>query len=156
MIKPKIISGGQTGVDQGALDFALDYNFDCGGFCPKGRLCEMGIIPFKYPLIEIDSEDFVERTRKNVLESDASIIVKDESEFKDGTLNAIMFCKQFSKPYLIYDVNFDPINYEMFQEWLNKNKIKVLNIAGNRASRSPGIKGKAYLLLEKLFNLSGK
>jgi len=153
MIKPKIISGGQTGADQGALDFALDYNFDCGGFCPKGRKCEKGTIPFKYPLIEIDSEDFKKRTRKNVLESDGTIIVKDESEFNEGTLNTIKFCKRFSRPYLIYDVNFDPINYDMFQEWLEKNKINVLNVAGNRASESPGIKGKAYLLLEKLFNL---
>lgn len=153
MIKPKIISGGQTGADQGALNFALDYNFKCGGYCPKGRKSEKGTIPFKYPLTELETDDCLERTRKNVIESDGTIIVKDEFDLQEGTLNAIKFCKCFSKPFLIYDVNFDPINYDMFQDWLNKNKIKVLNVAGNRISESPDIKGKTYLLLEKLFNL---
>jgi len=153
MIKPKIISGGQTGVDQGALDFAIDYDFECGGFCPKGRKSENGTIPFKYPLIELDSEKEIDRTRKNVLESNATVIVKDETEFQEGTLNAIKFCQQFSKPFLIYDVVYDPINYEMFQNWLLENNIKILNVAGNRSSDSPGIKGKAYNLLERLFNI---
>ncbi len=153
MIKPKIISGGQTGVDQGALDFALDYGFDCGGYCPKGRKSEKGTIPFKYPLTELNDEDYIHRTRLNVLESDGTIIVKDEFDLQEGTLNTIRFCKQFNKPYLIYDVIYDPINYEAFQDWLEKNKIKILNIAGNRSSESPAIKGKTYLLLEKLFNL---
>ncbi|MCK5168413.1 MAG: putative molybdenum carrier protein [Bacteroidales bacterium] len=150
---PKIISGGQTGVDQGALDFALDNNIECGGYCPKGRKSEVGIIPFKYPLIELETEDYLERTRQNVLESDGTIIVKDEVDLQNGTLNTIKFCKQFSKPFLIYDVIYDPINYEMFQDWLKQNKIKVLNVAGNRSGESLGIKGKAYMLLEKLFNL---
>lgn len=153
MIKPKIISGGQTGSDQGALDFALDYGFDCGGFCPKGRKSELGIIPFKYPLIELEDEDYVHRTRRNVLESDATIIVKDEFDFGEGTLDTIKFCKQFNKPYLIYDVIFDPINYEEFQNWLKEKKVKVLNVAGNRNSISPGIEGKTYILLERLFNI---
>jgi hypothetical protein len=153
MIKPKIISGGQTGVDQGALDFALDYDFECGGFCTKGRKCEKGTIPFKYSLTELDSEKEIDRTRKNVLESNATVIVKDETEFGEGTINTIKFCQQFSKPYLTFDVIYDPINYEMFQNWLLENNVKILNVAGNRSSDSPGIKGKAYNLLERLFNI---
>ena len=153
MIKPKIISGGQTGADQAALDFALDYGFKCGGFCPKDRKSERGTIPFKYPLTEMDTENYLERTRKNVVESDGTIIVKDDVDLQGGALNTIKFCKGFSKPFLVYDVNLDPINYEMFQDWLTQNKIKVLNVSGNRKSESPGIKGETYLLLEKLFNL---
>ena len=80
MSKVKIISGGQTGVDQGALDFALDVCFECGGYCPKGRKSEMGTIPFKYPVIENDSEKYIERTRKNILASDGTLIIKDENE----------------------------------------------------------------------------
>ena len=153
MIKPKIISGGQTGVDQGALDFALDYHFECGGYCSKGRISELGTIPFKYPLTELEDEDYIHRTRLNVLESDGTIIVKDEYELHEGTLDTIKFCKQFQRPYLIYDVIYDPINYEEFQHWLEENHIKVLNVAGNRNSESPGIEGKTYILLEKLFNI---
>lgn len=153
MIKPKIISGGQTGADQGALDFALDYDFACGGYCPKGRKSELGTIPFKYPLIEIDDDNYEHRTRLNVLESDGTVIVKDEFDLGEGTLKTISFCKQFNKPYLIFDVIYDPINYDEFQAWLKENHVKVLNVAGNRNSESPGIEGKAYILLEKLFNL---
>lgn len=153
MIRPKIISGGQTGVDQGALDFALDYGFECGGFCSKGRKSEKGTIPFKYSLTELESEKEIDRIRKNVLESNATVIVKDETELQQGTLETIKFCQQFAKPYLTFDVIYDPINYEMFQNWLKENNVKILNIAGNRSSDSPGIKGKAYNLLEKLFNI---
>lgn len=66
MYKLKIISGSQTGVDQGALDFALDNNIDCGGFCTNGRKCELGMIPFRYPLIEIESDKYIDRTGKNI------------------------------------------------------------------------------------------
>lgn len=153
MQKPKIISGGQTGVDQGALEFALDYGFECGGFCPKGRKSEKGTIPFKYPVVEIESENEIDRTQKNVLYADATIIVKDDIELKEGTLETIKFCKQYVKPYQIFDVINEPINYEMFAEWLKENNVKVMNVAGNRSSDSPGIKGRTYALLEKLFNV---
>lgn len=153
MIKLKIISGGQTGADQGALDFALKYKFKCGGFCPRDRKSEKGTIPLKYPLTEMETENYIERTRKNVLESSGTLIVKDEFDLRGGALNTIKFCKGFSKPVLIYDVNNDTIDYEQFQNWLNENKIKVLNVSGNRVSESPDIKAETYHLLEKLLNL---
>ena len=67
----KIISGGQTGVDRAALDVALELHIECGGFCPKGRKSEDGIIPEKYPLIETATEEYSERTELNVKEADA-------------------------------------------------------------------------------------
>lgn len=152
MNKLKIISGGQTGVDQGALDFALDSNFECGGFCAKGRKSEMGIIPYKYPLTEIDSEEYIERTRKNVIESDGTLILRDSVEMKEGTLETIKFCKSLSKPYIVINID-DNINKSDFQNWLEENNINILNIAGNRESENPGIRGRAYLFLVKLFNL---
>ncbi len=59
-----INSGGQAGVDRAALDFALENNIKCGGWCPFGRLAEDGIIPQKYPLKETQTADYKERTRK--------------------------------------------------------------------------------------------
>ena len=153
MAKPKIISGGQTGVDQGALDFALDNNFECGGYCPKGRLSEKGIIPFKYPLTELESEDYEDRTRKNVLESDGTLIIKDHNELNEGTQETIIFCNQFSKPFLIADADSTINAGYKFRRWIVENKIKVLNVAGNRQSDNPQIRGKAYLLLIKLFDV---
>lgn len=153
MSKLKIISGGQTGVDQGALDFALDNNFECGGYCPKGRKSEMGIIPYKYPVIEIESEEYIDRTRKNIIESDGTLIIKDSLDLMQGTKETIKFCKRLSKAYLVININTEKIDKLNFDDWLTQNNIKVLNIAGNRESENPGIQGKTYLFLIELFNL---
>ena len=153
MSEIKIISGGQTGVDQGALDFALDYHFACGGYCPKGRKSERGVIPFKYPVIEIDREEYIDRTRKNVIESDGTLIIKDQEDLKEGTQETIQFCNQFSKPFLIIDAESTINAGYQFRRWMIENKIMVLNVAGNKQSESPDICGRAYLLLLKLFDI---
>jgi len=61
---PKIVSGGQTGVDRAALDVALDHGIPCGGWCPKDRAAERGRIPARYPLQEVTGGYRV-RTEKN-------------------------------------------------------------------------------------------
>lgn len=71
----KIISGGQTGVDRGALEAALEAGIECGGTCPAGRKAEDGIIPEIYPLTELESTVYSDRTRKNVIDSDATLII---------------------------------------------------------------------------------
>lgn len=81
------------GVDQGALDFVLDNNFKCGGFCSKGRVNKKGTIPKKYPLVEIESEEYFDRTQKNVVESDEALIISYSIEIKKGMLDAIKSCK---------------------------------------------------------------
>lgn len=149
-MKPKIISGGQTGVDQAALDFALDYGFECGGFCPRGRKSEKGTIPNRYPVSEIDSEDYIDRTKKNILESDGTWILRDRREISDGTVDTINLCKQLLKPHLIINLEHD-IESSVILNWLTEFQIGTLNIAGNRESASPGIHEKTYLYLNKLF-----
>ncbi len=151
MDKIKIISGGQTGVDQGALDFALDHGFECGGFCPRGRKSERGTIPYRYPVSEIESEEYTDRTKKNVLESDGTLIIRDSTEAQGGVLDTMNLCTQFSKPYLIVDISEEFTDKKVIQ-WISLNKIKTLNIAGNRESINPGIRGKTYLYLVNLFN----
>jgi len=153
MIKPKIISGGQTGVDQGALDFAIDYDFEHGGYCPKGRKCEAGVIPFKYHLTELESEEYADRTRKNVLESDATIIIHDDIPLKEGSLDTIKFCNQFNKPFLFINTDTKAEDNKKFKSWIKENNVKILNIAGNRSNDNPGIKSKTYLALIKLFGI---
>jgi len=64
----KIVSGGQTGVDRGALDTALDNGFPCGGWCPSGRLAEDGRIPDRYPVTELTGGSYRQRTLRNVVD----------------------------------------------------------------------------------------
>jgi len=70
---PRIVSGGQTGADRAALDWALSHNLPCGGWCPKGRKAEDGPINAKYPLKKSSSASYLQRTEWNVRDSDATI-----------------------------------------------------------------------------------
>ena len=149
----KIISGGQTGVDRGALDFALDNDYPTGGYCPKGRKSENGKIPEKYPLTALKSENYIDRTKENVIASDGTLIIKDEQPLGKGSADTILLCKKYKKPFFIAEINLQPESRDKLIRWLEMNNIKILNVAGNRESQSPGIGQKTYELLSCLFKL---
>ena len=134
----KIISGGQTGVDRGALDACLEQDFPCGGWCPAGRKAEDGEIPSKYPLQEIWSVSYDDRTRKNVNESDATLIIF-ENELCGGTLLTHDYAKISGQPIFLFKVSpffiDDPL--EQLIHFLEINHVLVLNIAGPRLSQWP-------------------
>ena len=98
----KIVSGGQTGVDRAALDFAMQYGFEHGGWCPRGRLVEDGVIPPMYHLRETDSVEYDERTEKNVLDSDATLIVARARELSSGTAFTKTCVEQQGRPLLSF------------------------------------------------------
>lgn len=150
MIK-KIISGGQTGVDRAALDFALENGIDCGGWCPKGRKADDGVIPEYYPLQETEKDIYEDRTERNVLDSDGTLIINKGFTLRGGTLYTYGMLMKHAKPVLVLDVdnNFE-VNLVAFSEWIVENNISVLNISGNRESETPGIYKKAKLFLIKL------
>jgi len=133
--KLKIISGGQTGVDRAAIDAALQFDVDCGGWCPAGRKAEDGVIPEHYPLSELAGADYINRTRKNVIDSDGTVIIYFDT-LSGGTEQTLLFCLQQKKPYLLIDgTELSPIRAaERIQSFVAKNGIETLNIAGPRAS----------------------
>src|SRR6266478_3657728 len=98
----KIISGGQTGVDRAALDVALKHGIDCGGWCPAGRLDEFGRIPDRYPVKELEHGGFEDRTRANVRDSDATIVIYC-GELRGGTAKTVQFCVEQKKPHELID-----------------------------------------------------
>lgn len=131
-----ILSGGQTGVDRAALDCALELGFSCGGWCPKGRLAEDGILDKKYPLQETPSQEYSQRTEWNVRDSDGTLILSFGKP-TGGTLFTIECAKKLDKPILVFDLKSDP-DISLFPLWLKKNRIAILNIAGPRESLKPG------------------
>lgn len=98
----KIVSGGQTGVDRGALDAALAVSFPCGGWCPADRRAEDGSIPDRYPVMELRGAGYSERTRQNVLDSDGTLIIHF-GELTGGTLKTAKLCDWHGKPVLLLD-----------------------------------------------------
>ena len=144
----KIISGAQTGVDLAALDFALENNIPCGGWCPKGRINENGVIPDKYHLKETATAEYSERTEMNIKDSDGTLVIYSQNIDK-GTKLTLKRAMELQKPFYTIDLN-DKADLESFYQWLNVYKIETLNIAGPRESNSPGIYKLAYYFLEKM------
>lgn len=155
----KIISGGQTGVDQAALKAGLDLGYPVGGWCPPGRLCENGTIPGEYPLKETekDRSDLApdvprsRRTEFNVRYSDATLIFRPQGLNNDpGTEYNIRFAEIYNKPFLIIDPYAADIR-STITDWLTSKHIDTLNIAGPSEKKLPGINKKVYeILLEIL------
>lgn len=148
----KIISGGQTGVDRAALDVALELGIPCGGVCPKGRMAEDGRIPDCYPLYETLKPGYLERTRINVGASDATLIITD-GPLSRGSRRTLGFCLDLRKPFALFYLDMDGekrISY--VRRWLAEHE--VVNVAGPRESKCPGIHDRAADLLRKLLENS--
>jgi hypothetical protein len=160
----KIISGGQTGVDRGALDAAIELGIAHGGWCPRGRTAEDGRIPDRYQLSETDSPDYGFRTEQNVLDSDATLILyrgrrkmgtgaspdANPSQFTrpgsepvpiflaGGTELTLRLARQHGRPHLVVDLDA-AVEPDEVRRWLEEHAVETLNVAGPRESQSPGI-----------------
>ena len=148
-----IISGGQTGVDRAALDIAIELGMPHGGYCPKGRRAEDGIIPSKYNLIEHISVQYAGRTLENVLSSDGTLILHI-GIISNGTALTKEFCIQQRKPLLIINIlNESKSDWLNFNNWLKDNSINILNVAGPRESEGKIYNISKNVLLHLLCNL---
>ena len=145
----KIVSGGQTGVDRGALDFAIAHGIAHGGFCPKGRRSESGRIPDLYNLTECSSPDYVMRTALNVQHSDGTLIIT-RGRPKGGTRKTVDFCIKLRKPMFIVDLR-DKLKPPEFATWVREHKVRTLNVAGPRESKQSGICKQTAQILSELF-----
>jgi hypothetical protein len=135
----KVVSGGQTGADQGALDAALELGHPCGGWCPKGRKSEDVPIPDRYPLLEHSSGQYQDRTEANVRDSDGTLIFT-YGRPTGGTRLTLELARKLDKPYLVFDLDFDPVNVdpEKVWNWGWEHEVFILNVAGPRESKQPG------------------
>jgi len=95
-----IVSGGQTGADRAALDYAIQHGIPHGGWCPRGRLAEDGPLAEIYRLRETPSRQYAERTRWNVRDSDATLVFTLSAETSGGTALTIELAQRQGKPCL--------------------------------------------------------
>ena len=135
-------------MDRAALDCAIDLDIPHGGWCPAGRRAEDGIIPQHYHLVETASPEYADRTRKNVEDSDGTLVL-NRNRLEGGTAATLGFARSCGKPVMVVDLDSPPATGDI-RDWLVANDIKHCNVAGPRESKIPGIYRQAYRYLIKI------
>ena len=141
----RLVSGGQTGVDRAALDVALALGIPCGGWCPRGRRADDGPIDARYPLQETPSADYAMRTEWNVRDSDGTLVLT-RGETQGGTALTVTLARQRGRPVLVVDLASEP-DVRVVGDWLRREGIRVLNVAGPRERGAPGIHAESLRFL---------
>ncbi len=153
MIK-KIISGGQTGADQAALDAAIKLGIPHGGWIPSGRITENGPLLDKYLLEEMPTSSYAERTEQNIIDSDGTLIAS-HGMLAGGSAYTRQVALEQKRPWLHIDLQktavFDAAM--ILSEWVLKNNIEILNVAGPRASKDPKIYRAVMNIIESAYTL---
>jgi hypothetical protein len=136
----KIVSGGQTGADRAALDLAIQLGIPHGGWISKGRRTEEGRLPDGYHLLETTTIDYSQRTELNVADSDGTLILS-HGPLEEGSALTQELARKHRRSCLHIDLEeIDEAKAcEIIHTWLDVRQIKVLNVAGPRASRDPKI-----------------
>lgn len=158
----KIISGGQTGADRGGLDAAIHCDLPHGGWCPRGRKAEDGVIPVEYHLNEMASPKYLPRTKANVFDSDATVIFT-YGPLTRGSLKTVSYAHHLKKPYHEVDLlrtthrqaveeivrwlagEAELNDYDEYQA--KPSETCILNVAGSRESHAPGMQDAAFRLM---------
>jgi hypothetical protein len=150
----KIISGGQTGADQAALDAAIKLGIPHGGWIPKGRLTENGRLPDKYQLAEMPGTAYVQRTEQNVIDSNGTLIIS-HGELSDGSDYTRKMAIKHHRPWFHIDLNKIPAfkAATLICSWIDENAIEILNVAGPRASKDDQIYPAVLKLIESVHYL---
>jgi hypothetical protein len=151
----RIMSGGQTGADRAALDFARAHGIPHGGWCPRGRLAEDGRLADEYALAETPDAEYAQRTEWNVRDSDGTVIFSLAPELTGGSKLTAQLAARLGKPCLhVSDQHEAVVAVAKLREFVARNNIRVLNVAGPRASGEPGVARFVIEMLRALFHVS--
>jgi hypothetical protein len=147
-----ILSGGQTGVDRAALDWAISHGMAHGGWCPRGRTALDGPIPERYMLQETEATGYSQRTRMNVRDADATLIIH-HGPLLGGTRLTCRFADEMNKPVQLVDLSKDwPSQTRQVQVWWTEVGLSSLNMAGPSEARVTGIYVLTLEFLQQLWS----
>jgi hypothetical protein len=147
----RIVSGGQTGADRAALDWAI-AGIPHGGWCPRNRKAEDGPIDARYDLTETPSSEYPQRTEWNVRDSDGTVIFSIGPIFTGGSKRTMDLVHKHRKPvlYLARNGGLDSPHMEL-RRFITSNRVQTLNVAGPRASKEPQVAAFVHEVLGKAF-----
>lgn len=145
----RVISGGQTGVDRAALRAARSAGLDVGGWCPKGRRSDDGPISDEFPMQETPSAGYPTRTRWNIRDADATLVLY-EGPLEGGTAHTLKLATALGRPAAAFDVAQRDAGARI-RDWIAQTCPRVLNVAGPREGKRPGIGARAHALLAEVF-----
>jgi hypothetical protein len=136
-----IVSGGQTGADRAALDFAIEHDIPHSGWCPRGRAAEDGLIPSFYQLEETPSRKYSQRTEWNVRDSDATVVFSVAPNPAGGTALTLAVAHRLGKPFLHLCRERSSVaeSAAALHLFINEHHVYRLNVAGPRASQEPDV-----------------
>lgn len=147
----KIISGGQTGVDRGALDAALEAGFPCGGWCPEGRKAADGSIDARYPVVVLPGAGYRKRTIQNIRDSDGTVILC-EGPPVGGSALTLAQCQRLGKPCLVIDSRdcAPAAAAREIVQFVATHRVETLNLAGPSEERTPGARAYAQAAVSEV------
>lgn len=131
-----VVSGGQSGADRAALDWAIAHGLAHGGWCPRGRKTEDGVLAEHYLLRETPAAGYLQRTEWNVRDSDATLIFTLSDRLDGGSKRTAAFADQLGKPWLHVRHGVHP---KYVARFLIRHQVNTLNVAGKRESAAPGV-----------------
>lgn len=153
----RIISGGQTGADRAALDAAIEMGIAHGGYLPRGRLTEEGPLPEAYQLRELPTRSYPQRTERNVLAADGTLIFS-HGPLRGGSRLTGELARRHGRPWIHIDLDAVAAAEaaRTVWRWVERHGIRDLNVAGSRASEDPRIYAETRAALRRLLQMHPK
>ena len=150
----KIVSAGQTGVELAALDIAIKLGIAHGGWTSRGRHNEDGRLPEMYRLEETSILGFQEALRKNVSESDGTLVIS-RGKSTPHTKEVVRTTLELERQLLHIDLSQHPLfeAASLVSSWMAQKHIKIVHVTGLLSSEDPAIYDQTRKILETAFYL---
>ncbi len=148
----KLVSGGLSGAERSAMDFAAAHGIPHGGWCPRARAGEDGFIQKRYNLKETPSSGYLQRTEWNVRGSEGTVIFSVGDELTGASARVKEFTQAYGKPCLHLKRDQPPATQaQRLLDFVHEHNILALNVAGSSASKEPHIGEFVNEVLERAF-----